>query len=311
MRLSDLLDEAWVAAPMEASDLFEALRTLLVDRVAKSLGLTEARAAKLARDLAFGSKGEVIRVNEGLVIVLGPLESIPGPALAAGVTREPFAVTAEGTEELGVARAVIVVLTPGRIGGARRQVVPAITRALASPERTDRLLAAGTRGDVAGMQSLLDSELQLRTLVEDALVPVKYRVYPDTPLAEVVELMTRRGTRAVPVVGERYEVLGILTMSDALAHLLRGARPDGQSWEGVPPESATARDLMTRTVLCVSEDQALVEAAVMMVNRDVEQLPVVRDGELIGLLTRDSVLRALFPAMAGGTPGSSEGEVSR
>jgi CBS domain-containing protein len=310
MRLSDLLDETWVVAPMEAPDLSDALRTVLVDRVAKSLGLTEARAANLARDLAFGSKGEIIRVNEDLVVVLGPLESISGPALAAGVTRVPFAVTTEGTDELGVARAVILVLTPGRIGGARRQVVPAIKRALASPERTKRLLAAGTQGDIAGMQSLLDSELHLRTLVEDALVPVKYRVYPDTPLAEVVELMTRRGTRAVPVVGERYEVLGILTMSDALAHLLRGARPDGQSWEGVPPGSDTARDLMTRTVLCVSEDQALVEAAVMMVNRDVEQLPVVRDGELIGLLTRESVLRALFPAMVGGTHGSSESEVS-
>ncbi len=50
---------------------------------------------------------------------------------------------------------------------------------------------------------------------------------------------------------------------------------------------------MTRSVLCVSEDQALTEAANMMVNRDVEQLPVVREGELVGFVTRDSILRAL------------------
>jgi CBS domain-containing protein len=50
---------------------------------------------------------------------------------------------------------------------------------------------------------------------------------------------------------------------------------------------------MTRTVLCVSEDQSLVEAANMMVNRDVEQIPVVREGELVGFITRDSILRAL------------------
>jgi len=32
-----------------------------------------------------------------------------------------------------------------------------------------------------------------------------------------------------------------------------------------------------------------------MVNRDVEQLPVVRDGEFVGFLTRGEVLRWLFP----------------
>ncbi len=55
----------------------------------------------------------------------------------------------------------------------------------------------------------------------------------------------------------------------------------------------TARDVMTRTVLCVSEGQPLIEAAHMMVHKGVEQLPVVREGELIGIVTRAKVLRAL------------------
>ena len=57
-------------------------------------------------------------------------------------------------------------------------------------------------------------------LVEDALKAAQYRVYPDTPLAEVVDLMVRREVRAVPVVGERYEVLGIVTSGDALDRML-------------------------------------------------------------------------------------------
>jgi CBS domain-containing protein len=52
---------------------------------------------------------------------------------------------------------------------------------------------------------------------------------------------------------------------------------------------------MTRAVLCVSESQPLVDAARMMVNRKVEQLPVVRDGELVGLITSDAILHALRP----------------
>jgi CBS domain-containing protein len=228
--------------------------------------------------------------------------------LAVGVASDPFRVTAEGADEPGVARALILILTPGRLAGARRQLVPAIARALGSPERTDRLLRAGSRGEVAAIKALLDTELLIQTLVEDALVPVKYRVYPDTPISEVVDLMTRRGIRAVPVVGERYEVLGILTSSDALAHFLRGGGPDEGSREGARAEAATARDVMTRTVLCVSEDQQLMEAANMMVNRDVEQLPVVRDGELVGFVTRDSVLKTLFPSLFRGGSSSTESE---
>ena len=129
-------------------------------------------------------------------------------------------------------------------------------------------------------------------LVEHALEAAKYRVYPDTPLSEVVDLMVRREIRAVPVVGESYEVLGIITTGDALDRLLRESPGDeGEGEAG--NEVLTAREVMTRAVLCVSESQKLTDAARMMVNRDVDQLPVVRDGELIGLITRDAVLSAL------------------
>jgi len=46
----------------------------------------------------------------------------------------------------------------------------------------------------------------------------------------------------------------------------------------------------------VAEDQALEEVAALMVNRDVEQLPVVREGGLVGFVTRDAVLRTLLGA---------------
>jgi CBS domain-containing protein len=138
----------------------------------------------------------------------------------------------------------------------------------------------------------MSKEAAARLLVEDVLEPVKYRVYPNTPLNEVVDLMVRRDVRAVPVVGERYEVLGIITTGDALDQVLRD-RPSDEPDAAVRGDALTARDVMTRAVLCVSEAQELADAARMMVNRKVEQLPVVRDGELVGLITRDAILRAL------------------
>jgi CBS domain-containing protein len=128
--------------------------------------------------------------------------------------------------------------------------------------------------------------------VEDALEAVKYRVYPDTPVSEVIDLMVRRGARAIPVVGEQYEVLGIITAGDALREVLRDGSPE-ESGAEVGHGPRLARDVMTRAVLCVSETQLLADAARMMANRKVEQLPVVRDGELIGLITRDAILHAM------------------
>jgi CBS domain-containing protein len=134
-----------------------------------------------------------------------------------------------------------------------------------------------------------------RFLVADALTPVQYRVYPDTPLLEVLDLIVRRRLRVVPIVGDRYEVLGLITAGDALRHLPSRQHLTGNEAEpGDQDGPVCARDVMTRSVLCVSEEQALTEAANMMVNRDVDQLPVVRAGELVGFLTRKSVLRILF-----------------
>ena len=127
-------------------------------------------------------------------------------------------------------------------------------------------------------------------LVDDALEPVIHRVSPDMRLSDVLDLMVRNRVGAVPVVGERSEVLGIITSGDLLDQIMRG-KPGGDG--AAPEDELTARDVMTRTVLCVAEGQPLVEAAHMMVHKRVEQLPVVREGELIGIVTRSKVLRAL------------------
>jgi predicted transcriptional regulator len=108
--------------------------------------------------------------------------------------------------------------------------------------------------------------------------------------------MVRRGLTSVPVVGEDYEFLGIVTTAGALKHVVTQTQNEeaGDSAGQGPVEEATAREIMTRSVMCVSEDQSFMEAAFIMVNRDVEELPVIREGEMVGFLTRGEVLRLLF-----------------
>ena len=48
---------------------------------------------------------------------------------------------------------------------------------------------------------------------------------------------------------------------------------------------------MTRQVLCVAPHQPLAEVASLMLNKDVERVPVVREGQLVGFLTRGDIVR--------------------
>jgi len=73
-----------------------------------------------------------------------------------------------------------------------------------------------------------------------------------------------------------------------------------QGGPATPPASAApapqrlVRDAMTRQVLCVSPDQPLAEAASIMINKDVDRVPVVRGSRLVGLLTRGDIVRKLI-----------------
>ena len=191
--------------------------------------------------------------------------------------------------------ALLVLITPTRLAYLRDQMLPTLKRFFREEDRVQPILNARSARDIERMAAFMDLDPHQSLLVEDVVEPVQYRVYPDTPHSEVVDLMVRRELHAVPVVGEDYEFLGVITTGDAMDELLSQARSQsvgGSSATG--REDPTAREVMTRTVMCVSEGQSLIEAASIMVNRDVEQLPVIRDGEMVGFLTRGEVLRWLF-----------------
>jgi signal-transduction protein with cAMP-binding, CBS, and nucleotidyltransferase domain len=53
----------------------------------------------------------------------------------------------------------------------------------------------------------------------------------------------------------------------------------------------TASEVMTREVPCVQVFDDLVVAVTLMADRELERLPVVRHGELVGMLSRSDILR--------------------
>ncbi len=146
--------------------------------------------------------------------------------------------------------------------------------------------------ELISSKAFLENHIDTHVHVEHVLEPLTYRIYPDTPVGEIQHLMLRRGLKSVPVVGEEHELLGVITVEDVLCHIL-------PTREGGPPSGRrglVARDLMTRSVLCISESESLAAASRSLISRGVSRLPVVADGRLVGFLLRETVLRAFAEA---------------
>ena len=290
MNVSDLLRPEGILVPADGTTLEGVLAALLM-RLPENAPPEKGLRAKCARDLAFGSRGEIVRFNDRVVLVGVEVDGLAEPALLLGMSPDPVEVSGEGRDEPGTAQVVFLLMAPRKLSALRSRVAPVLRRLVSDDGLLQRLLAAGTVDEVTGIRDLFRAVIPAHLLVQSALEPVTYRVYPDTPIREVLDLMARRRLHAVPVVGDQYEVLGIITSGDALNYLVPRARTGSLADAAA---DGVARDIMSRSVLCVAEDQNLRDVAAQLVNRDVEQMPVVRDGELVGFVTRDTVLRTLF-----------------
>ncbi len=289
MRVSEILSDDRIVLQTDGRSLEDVLTTLAT---AGTMAGGGDRDQKLVAELVSGV-GEVFRVGEETVVVAAQTELVAELCGALCVAAAPIEIAVQGSAP-ATCRVILLLLTPRRVATLRDQIIPAITRALRDHELEDQLKGATRPEQVFALSDLMDVELQEHLLVEDALISLNYRVYPDTPLSEVIDLMVRREVRAVPVVGEKYEVLGVITAGDAINHLLPRFRVgDVEGTIADSGEEPTARDVMSRTIMCVSEDQSLVEAANILVKRDLEQVPVVREGELVGFVNREVVLRLL------------------
>jgi CBS domain-containing protein len=293
MRLSSILTRERLVVPLEADSLEEGLG-LLCHNLEASGGLPGGAGARLAGEFFSGARGETIRVNEWTILVAARTEAVPALTGAMGFARKPFVLGELGGG--GYASILLLLLTPRRVSPLKLQAIPTLDRFLNQREHAARLTEVRELDDILAFSGFMDLEIEDQLLVADGLDPLKYRIYADTPLQEVVGLMVRRGIEAVPVVGEKLEFLGLITSSDVIRYLLP-RRLSGQQ-EGREMQSLMARDVMTRSVMCISEDQSLVEAANLMVNKRMSQLPVVREGELVGFLTVGVALKALFGSVS-------------
>lgn len=127
-------------------------------------------------------------------------------------------------------------------------------------------------------------------------------VRPDAPLAEAARLMIEHHISGLPVVSKDGELVGVVTEHDFLKRE-SGERP---RWLGVLLQDAaaqiTARDLddrkvedvMSRNPLTVDVETPLEAIVELMERHNVKRFPVVRKREIVGIVSRADLIRALM-----------------
>ena len=297
MRLVDLLAPERVVLRLRAESLGEAaeqLATVLVEAgaVTDAAGLREAIRSPQQSNLVTSGQSFLLHFRTTAATSL---------AVAIGVTEQPVKRERGSEQE---ARIVILLVAPPRESSARLRAVGAFALVLARQEVVDLLLGAASPEDIVGAAPLKRIEVPAYLTVRDVMDFRQLGVRSDTTLGEASRLMLRYDVPQVPVVSDTNEVLGVITHRELLKNLLplyvkRLNSPDfraalrGKDTKG-DPHQIPVREVMDRTVLCVSDDQSLAEVATMMVNRNVERFPVVREGALMGSLTRGDIVRRLL-----------------
>ena len=117
-------------------------------------------------------------------------------------------------------------------------------------------------------------------LVRDIMTKDVKVVRPDSSVKEVVATMNKFDIGSIVVV-QGARPVGIITERDILRRIVQPC---------LPPETLTARQVMTSPLLTISETASIDEAAKLMAKKKVKKLPVMNKQKLIGIVTLTDIV---------------------
>ncbi len=136
-------------------------------------------------------------------------------------------------------------------------------------------------------------------------------VTPHTSMAEIASLLASKHLSAVPVCHPDKTLAGIVSENDILKPFRESVRARRDWWLGVIAEgeelpqdfldylrqdTRSAADIMVPHVFTTVESATLPELADLMIKHAVKRLPVLRDGKLVGIVSRADLVAAIARA---------------
>jgi CBS domain-containing protein len=132
--------------------------------------------------------------------------------------------------------------------------------------------------------------------------------HPNMSVREAAIIIAHEKISGLPVVSENGGVLGIFSEADLIHRMELGTDGQPARWSGyfAHPEAMAEKftkahgmkvhDVMSRPVVSVEAEAELADVADTLDDRGLKRLPVMRDGKLVGIITRRDLVRALTRA---------------
>lgn len=128
-------------------------------------------------------------------------------------------------------------------------------------------------------------------LAQDFMVRHVHTVTPDMSLADVVKFLNHHHISSAPVVQADADghplFVGFITEGDCLAFLAN------EIFFGSPSQPQTVETMMRRHPVCVEPDMDIFTLASVFVSHRYRHLPVVHENQLLGMVSRRDILKAL------------------
>jgi CBS-domain-containing membrane protein len=130
-------------------------------------------------------------------------------------------------------------------------------------------------------------------------------VGPDARVVEVAETLLASRISAVPVIGERGELVGIVSEGDLMRRSETRTERRRAWWleafvgsttlanDYVQANAQKVADILTRNVVTATPDTPLGEIAALLERHHIKRVPIVRGGKVLGIVSRANLIQAL------------------
>lgn len=140
-------------------------------------------------------------------------------------------------------------------------------------------------------------------LVRTRMTPNPVTVNPETSFEDALQLIREKKIRRLPVVDRQGNLVGIVVEKDLLYASPSPATSLSVFEVHYLLSKLQVKDVMTKRVITIGEDCPLEEAARIMVDHKIGSLPVVRDRQVVGIITETDIFRIMAEALGGRAKG--------